>query len=102
MANTSEENGTKNNNAAIPIPCSIPGKHSFSARGSTFTVDTKYKIIKPIGVGAYGLVMSAIDTTSGRAVAIKKISAVFDDLVDAKRVLREIRLMRVLRHENVR
>lgn len=45
--------------------------------------------------------MSAIDTTTGRAVAIKKISGVFDDLVDAKRVLREIRFMRILRHENV-
>lgn len=99
--NKGAENGVKSNNAVTPVPCSLPGKHSFSVRGSTITVSTKYRVIKPIGVGAYGLVMSAIDTTTGRAVAIKKISGAFDDLVDAKRVLREIRLMRILQHENV-
>jgi serine/threonine protein kinase len=34
-------------------------------------------------------------------VAIKKITRAFDDPVDAKRILREIKLMKKLYHENV-
>ncbi len=48
---------------------------------------------------------SAENTETGVKVAIKKISNVFGkdaDIVDAKRILREIRLMRHFHHENVR
>jgi mitogen-activated protein kinase 1/3 len=38
---------------------------------------------------------------SGHKVAIKKISNAFDNAVDAKRTLREIKLLRHLAHENV-
>lgn len=34
-------------------------------------------------------------------MAIKKIPGAFDDLVDAKRIVREIRLLRHFNHENV-
>jgi serine/threonine protein kinase len=34
-------------------------------------------------------------------VAIKKIPRAFDDVVDAKRILREIKLLRHFDHENV-
>lgn len=85
----------------IPVQCSIPGKRSYSVRGVDFTVDARYRVQKPIGVGAYGLVMSAYDTKASLMVAIKKIGGVFDDLVDAKRILREARLMHTLNHPNV-
>jgi serine/threonine protein kinase len=58
-----------------------------------FTVDEKYDFQKRIGYGAYGVVCSALDKTSGEKVAIKKISKAFQDLVDAKRVLREIKIL---------
>ena len=39
---------------------------------------------------------------TGRKVAIKRISKVFLDLIDAKRILREIKLLRHLgKHENI-
>jgi mitogen-activated protein kinase 1/3 len=41
------------------------------------------------------------NTKSGSKVAIKKISKAFDDLVDAKRILREIKLLRHFDHENL-
>lgn len=44
---------------------------------------------------------SAEDTTSGAKVAIKKVPNAFNDLTDALRILREIRLMRHFRHENI-
>ena len=47
------------------------------------------------------LYSSAADTVSNQKVAIKKVSRAFDDVVDAKRILREIKLLRHFHHENV-
>ncbi len=44
---------------------------------------------------------SAHNRSTDRKVAIKKVSCVFEDTIDAKRVLREIRLMKRFNHENV-
>ena len=45
---------------------------------------------------------SALDKDSSDKVAIKKITRAFEDPVDAKRILREIKLMKKFSHENVR
>ena len=63
-------------------------------------VDAKYTPLKPIGKGAYGVVCSA-HNEKGEKVAIKRIGGVFDNTVDAKRTLREILLLRHLKHENI-
>jgi len=68
---------------------------------SLFEIDVKYVPIKPIGKGAYGVVCSAKDSTTGEKVAIKKISNAFDNVTDARRTLREIKLLRRLQHENI-
>jgi len=73
----------------------------YHVSGSDFVLDSKYEFIKTIGNGAYGVVISANDTSTDTKVAIKKITNAFDDLVDAKRIVREIRLLRSLSHENV-
>ena len=78
-----------------------PETHSFVVSGTRFEVEKKYKLIKPIGHGAYGVVVACEDTTTGEKVAIKKIPHAFDDLVDAKRILREIKLLQHFCHENV-
>ena len=52
-------------------------------------------------LAAYGVVCSALDKVTGRKVAIKKVPKAFDDLVDAKRILREIKLLRHFKHENI-
>lgn len=44
---------------------------------------------------------AAEDTKTETKVAIKKITNVFRDRIDAKRILREIKLMRHFRHENL-
>ena len=82
-------------------PTGRPGTHSFVVSGTRFDVDKHYTLIKPIGHGAYGVVISALNTETGQKVAIKKITRAFDDLVDAKRILREITLLRKFDHENV-
>lgn len=46
-----------------------------------------------IGNGAFGFVCSGKDKLNNIDVAIKKITMVFRDLLDAKKVLREIKLL---------
>jgi mitogen-activated protein kinase 1/3 len=54
-----------------------------------------------LGTGSYGQVASAVHKPSGKKVAIKKMDNIFDDEVDCKRILREITLLRRLRHPYV-
>ena len=61
---------------------------------TAFTIDSRYNELKVIGKGSYGVVCSAIDTSSSTSVAIKKITPISKHSIDAKHVLREIRLMR--------
>lgn len=42
-----------------------------------------------------------MDSETKAKVAIKKIPRAFDDVVDAKRILREITLLRQMEHENI-
>ncbi|EFH59362.1 hypothetical protein ARALYDRAFT_898157 [Arabidopsis lyrata subsp. lyrata] len=62
---------------------------------------SRYQIQEVIGKGSYGVVASAIDTHSGEKVAIKKINDVFEHVSDATRILREIKLLRLLRHPDI-
>lgn len=65
----------------------------FKLTGTTFVVEDKYEYIKQIGHGAYGVVCSAYDHKSKQKVAIKKVPKAFEDLIDAKRIVREIKLL---------
>ncbi|KAL2339132.1 hypothetical protein Fmac_013578 [Flemingia macrophylla] len=61
----------------------------------------RYKIEEVIGKGSYGVVCSAYDTHIGEKVAIKKINDIFEHVSDATRILREIKLLRLLRHPDI-
>uniref|UniRef100_A0A061QPF2 Mitogen-activated protein kinase 16-like isoform x1 n=1 Tax=Tetraselmis sp. GSL018 TaxID=582737 RepID=A0A061QPF2_9CHLO len=61
----------------------------------------RYTIKEVIGKGSYGVVCSATDNYTGETVAIKKINNVFDHVSDATRILREIKLLRLLRHPDI-
>ncbi|KAK4379911.1 hypothetical protein RND71_001773 [Anisodus tanguticus] len=61
----------------------------------------RYKIEEVIGKGSYGVVCSAYDTHLGEKVAIKKINDIFEHVSDATRILREIKLLRLLRHPDI-
>lgn len=62
---------------------------------------SRYQIQEVIGKGSYGVVASAIDTHTCEKVAIKKINDVFEHVSDATRILREIKLLRLLRHPDI-
>lgn len=61
----------------------------------------RYQIQEVVGKGSYGVVGSAVDTHTGEKVAIKKINDVFDHVSDATRILREIKLLRLLKHPDI-
>jgi len=61
---------------------------------------SRYKIEEVIGKGSYGVVCSALDTHTGEKVAIKK-NEIFELVSDATRILREIKLLRLLRHPDI-
>lgn len=62
---------------------------------------SRYQVQEVVGKGSYGVVGSAIDTNNGERVAIKKINDVFEHVSDATRILREIKLLRLLRHPDI-
>ena len=74
----------------------------FVIKGSVFEVFDYYTNLSYLGGWSYGTVVSADDTRNDRKVAIKKITDVFKDLIDAKRIMREVKLLKHMGpHENV-
>ncbi len=80
--------------------------------GVDFELPDRYEPIKMVGKGTYGAVISAVDHHTKEKVAIKKLTKIEDMVtqkliqssfaqIDAKRVLREIKIMKNLRHENI-
>eukprot|EP01046_Picozoa_sp_COSAG06_P050427 COSAG06_NODE_7984_length_2311_cov_340.752697_2_plen_377_part_00 len=61
----------------------------------------RYTPISPLGNGAFGVVCACYDSVTGEKVAVKKVKNAFSDVRDAKMLLREIKLLRHLDHENV-
>lgn len=78
----------------------MDGIQKYEIYGYNFELPSRYEPIKMIGKGTYGAVVSATDKETGKGVAIKKLSKI-EDIIDAKRVLREIIIMKNLTHENI-
>ena len=53
-----------------------------------------------MGEGAYGFVVSAMDTVAKERVAIKKVSP-FEHQTYCQRTLREVKILTRLKHENI-
>ncbi|GLD97445.1 hypothetical protein PINS_up006129 [Pythium insidiosum] len=83
------------------LPAMRDGYQCFTTSNTRFEIPNYYEYVKTIGSGAYGVVISAKDTRTDKTVAIKNIQRAFDDLTDAKRIVREIKLMRHLNHKCV-
>ncbi|KAE8700847.1 Mitogen-activated protein kinase-like protein NTF6 [Hibiscus syriacus] len=74
----------------------------YNILGNIFEVPSKYAPpIQPVGRGAYGIVCCATNSGTKEEVAIKKIGNAFDNRIDAKRTLREIKLLCHMDHDNI-
>jgi mitogen-activated protein kinase 1/3 len=76
-------------------------KVTYRINGEKFCLYDYYRPTKAIGQGAYAMVIEALDTRTGQMVAIKKNKGVFNALSDAKRILREVKLLLHFDHENI-
>jgi len=70
-------------------------------KNGNFNIPTYYKIVEVVGRGSYGIVVAARDTRTNKMVAIKKIAKAFEHKIFAKRTLRELKILRNLKHENI-
>lgn len=103
----SKEPGGANSNPTVSKakPPPNPQKRESVMDANSFFTDygeaNRYTIHEVIGKGSYGVVCSATDNTTGEKVAIKKITDVFEHVSDATRILREIMLLRHLKHPDI-
>lgn len=74
-------------------------------RDQKFLLPRRYKLIKVLGSGSYGVVCLVVDTKARDQcveLAVKKVGRIFKDPILMRRAIRELRLMRFLRgHRNV-
>lgn len=61
----------------------------------------KYEVLGVVGEGAYGVVLRCRTKETTDIVAIKKFKETDDDEVFKKTTLREVRILRLLRHRNI-
>ncbi|PKU69052.1 mitogen-activated protein kinase 9-like isoform X1 [Dendrobium catenatum] len=93
-------------NIRLPRPAIMAGEpQKKNLHGTEFFTEygeaSQYEIIEVVGKGSYGVVGAAVDSHTGEKVAIKKINDVFEHVSDATRILREIKLLRLLRHPDI-
>jgi serine/threonine protein kinase len=65
-----------------------------------FVIDKKYKVNTILGAGGFGVVLGVSDPNC-KKIAIKKVTEAFDNEIDTKRLLREIRIMNHIHHINL-
>ena len=79
---------------------SAPFRFSAALRGVGGAM-TKYEVLGLVGEGAYGLVLKCRNKQTGETVAVKKFKESDDDANVRKTTLREVKVLRALKHENI-
>ena len=105
IAKQETKTSTEKGDEEVKIQSSTADGNVYMVLGSKFEVDKSYEIIDPVGSGAYGVVVAAKDLEAedpeNDLGAIKKIEKAFEHKVFAQRTLRELKIMRLLQHDNV-
>tara|TARA_B110000305_G_scaffold224012_1_gene269092 strand:+ start:967 stop:1395 length:429 start_codon:yes stop_codon:yes gene_type:complete len=61
----------------------------------------KYEVLGVVGEGAYGVVLKCRNKDTGELVAVKKFKESDDDASVRKTTLREVKVLRALKHANI-
>jgi len=82
-----------------PVVLPAPGRNVFKVGSAVWDIPDHLQFLKSIGSGTYGQVAAFHDSLTDTGVAIKRIGQPFRNSIDAKRCLREIKLLRLLEHD---
>ena len=78
------------------------GEDPLSCENGLVDSSRRFTVQEVLGKGSYGVVCQAIDNLTGQRVAIKRIQNIFGvHVLDATRILREIKLLRLLKHPDL-
>lgn len=66
--------------------------------GVLFEVNDRYQVLGLLGRGSFGTVAAATELGTGKKLAIKRIHPIASSRLGARRILREVGIMRALRH----
>lgn len=69
--------------------------------GVTFVLSPRYEARGLAGQGGFGIVLKGLDLKTGKQVAIKKIAPLFQDPSTTYSAIREVKLLRRMKHENL-
>jgi len=83
------------------LEASAPNLKTIDVGGEEWEVLPQLQFVRKLGKGAYATVSAFRDRTTGAMVSVKRATNVVEDVVDGKRVWREVRLLSQLNHENV-
>mmetsp|Transcript_3621 Transcript_3621/g.7354 ORF Transcript_3621/g.7354 Transcript_3621/m.7354 type:complete len:406 (-) Transcript_3621:348-1565(-) len=78
--------------------------HVFESNGIKYRVPENYQFKRKLGQGAYGSVCKVVDVSLSPPTdfAIKRCDQMFGgSMTDAKRILREVKILRHLNHDNI-
>ncbi|CAG9462421.1 unnamed protein product [Pedinophyceae sp. YPF-701] len=85
-------------------PAIIQSKYEpgvFFVHGQQWRVPERYKLERVLGTGSYSSVCLALDRATGRHVALKRIPNVLASCEQARRVVREVCILRRLSHPHI-
>jgi mitogen-activated protein kinase 1/3 len=71
---------------------------AFEDLNSDFKLPDCFKKVKKLGAGAYGKVMQCIHLPSQKTYAVKRFEEIFSRELRAKRLLREIAILKTVQH----
>ncbi|KIR29212.1 CMGC/MAPK protein kinase [Cryptococcus deuterogattii LA55] len=78
------------------------GYQTLNILNHPFHLPNRWKLLRPLGQGAYGLVIQVQDAETEIPIAVKCVTKVFDKIILARRALREITLLRHFgEHDNL-
>lgn len=78
------------------------GYQTLNVLNHPFHLSDRWKLLRPLGQGAYGLVIQVQDADTEIPIAVKCVTRVFDKVILARRALREITLLRHFgEHDNL-
>lgn len=79
----------------------VKGPTAIPSMFSDWQTPARYELRSSIGTGSYGHVAEAFDKETQKLVAIKRCTRVFEDLIDCKRILREVAILSQMEHQTV-